>query len=153
MFSSSVRRELFFYTVNTTATFWFQSIVTISLISLTAKPGRYSFFTVREGDDVTLPCQTVMWEEVGCYKTTWYFSGSAMESSVELIRYGQRPYGAASDRLVLTRNCSLVIEKVTATDGGFYTCRKVEPVFGDLGVNLYVATREYLHPNVFSSDC
>ncbi|XP_038586951.1 uncharacterized protein LOC119912050 [Micropterus salmoides] len=83
-------------------------------------------FTVRVGDDVTLPCENVIDGQQKCEYTTWLFSGSGSRSAVELVTLGQigENSKAKSDRLSVTENCSLVIKKVTVEDVGRYYCRQ-----------------------------
>ncbi|KAI3364576.1 hypothetical protein L3Q82_011366 [Scortum barcoo] len=83
-------------------------------------------FTVRDGDEVTLPCENVIGGQKNCVYTTWLFSRSGNSSTVELIKLGQIGERAKSksDRLSVTANCSLVIKKVTVEDVGQYTCRQ-----------------------------
>ncbi|KAK2855898.1 hypothetical protein Q5P01_004633 [Channa striata] len=81
-------------------------------------------FVVRDGDDVTLPCENVINDQNKCDATIWVFSGTGI--SVELITLGQinKQAKSESDRLSVTEKCSLVIKKVTEEDVGFYTCRQ-----------------------------
>ncbi|XP_045920057.1 uncharacterized protein LOC123979989 [Micropterus dolomieu] len=83
-------------------------------------------FTVRVGDEVTLPCENVIDGQQRCENTTWFFVGSGNRSAVELIKLGQIGENAKSksDRLSVTENCSLVIKKVTVEDVGRYSCRQ-----------------------------
>ncbi|XP_038582350.1 uncharacterized protein LOC119908616, partial [Micropterus salmoides] len=79
-------------------------------------------FTVRVGDDVTLPCENVIDGQQKCGYTRWLF----LRSGVELVRFGQigENTKAKSDRLSVTENCSLVIKKVTIKDAGPYICQQ-----------------------------
>ncbi|KAI3364594.1 hypothetical protein L3Q82_011374 [Scortum barcoo] len=83
-------------------------------------------FTVRDGDEVTLPCENVIDGQKNCVYTTWLFSDSGRSPVVELIKLGQIGERAKSksDRLSVTANCSLIIKKVTVEDVGLYTCRQ-----------------------------
>uniref|UniRef100_A0AAX7SXR8 Ig-like domain-containing protein n=2 Tax=Astatotilapia calliptera TaxID=8154 RepID=A0AAX7SXR8_ASTCA len=81
-------------------------------------------FTVRDGDNVTLPCKNVINNHHNCDTTTWLFTDSRSTPSVELINLGQIKEKAKSDRLSVRAECSLVIKKVTAEDVGRYTCRQ-----------------------------
>ncbi|XP_038586949.1 uncharacterized protein LOC119912047, partial [Micropterus salmoides] len=83
-------------------------------------------FTVRVGDDVTLPCENVIDSQQECEYTTWLFVGSGSRSTVELVNLGQivENTKSKSDRLSVTENCSLVIKKVTVDDVGRYDCRQ-----------------------------
>ncbi|XP_005751951.1 uncharacterized protein LOC102211371 [Pundamilia nyererei] len=81
-------------------------------------------FTVRDGDNVTLPCKNVINNHHNCDTTTWLFTDSRGTPAVELVNLGQIKEKANSDRLSVTAECSLVIKKVTAEDVGHYTCRQ-----------------------------
>ncbi|KAK5602121.1 hypothetical protein CRENBAI_016402 [Crenichthys baileyi] len=78
-------------------------------------------FTVRAGDDVTLPCKNVVAGHSNCDTTTWIYSKP--RQTVELINLGQVKH-TRSDRLSVSADCSLVLKKVTAEDVGLYTCRQ-----------------------------
>ncbi|XP_038583671.1 uncharacterized protein LOC119909496 [Micropterus salmoides] len=83
-------------------------------------------FTVRVGDEVTLPCENVIDGQQRCEYTTWIFSGSGNKPAVKLFELGQihNEAKSKSDRLSVTENCSLVIKKVTVEDVGYYGCRQ-----------------------------
>ncbi|XP_039873827.1 uncharacterized protein LOC120725164 isoform X2 [Simochromis diagramma] len=81
-------------------------------------------FTVRDGDNVTLPCENLINNHHNCDTTVWLFTDSRGTPSVELVNLGQIKEKAKSDRLSVTAECSLVIKKVTAEDVGRYTCRQ-----------------------------
>ncbi|XP_038582287.1 uncharacterized protein LOC119908572, partial [Micropterus salmoides] len=83
-------------------------------------------FTVRVGDEVTLPCENVIDGQQECENTTWLFVGSGNTAAVELVTLGQigENAKAKSDRLSVTENCSLVIKKVTVEDVGRYYCQQ-----------------------------
>uniref|UniRef100_A0A3P9DJW0 Ig-like domain-containing protein n=1 Tax=Maylandia zebra TaxID=106582 RepID=A0A3P9DJW0_9CICH len=80
-------------------------------------------FTVRDGDKVTLPCETLINNHHNCDTTVWLFTDSRGTPAVELVYLGQIKE-QKSDRLSVTAECSLVIKKVTAEDVGRYTCRQ-----------------------------
>ncbi|XP_025998557.1 uncharacterized protein LOC113006673 isoform X2 [Astatotilapia calliptera] len=81
-------------------------------------------FTVRDGDNVTLPCVNLINNHHNCDTTVWLFTDSRVTPTVELVILGQIKEKAKSDRLSVTAECSLVIKKVTAEDVGRYTCRQ-----------------------------
>ena len=101
-----------------------------------------------------------MTDQNKCDGTTWIFSRSTNTAAVELIKLGQigENAKAKSDRLSVTADCSLVIKKVTVEDAGWYVCQQfnrsgqLQPDLGSLVV-LSVVSSEYLHHNVFSSNC
>ncbi|KAL6095530.1 uncharacterized protein ACO6RY_09438 [Pungitius sinensis] len=85
--------------------------------------------TVRDGDEVTLPCDTVTEDQNNCDSTEWLFTYSRSRSGVVLVRNGQIDEEAKdkSDRLSVSQKCSLVIKKVTDVDVGGYVCRQYGP--------------------------
>ena len=99
-----------------------------------------------------------MTDQDKCDRTTWIFVDSR-STVVDLITFGQigRNAEAKSDRLSVTANCSLVIKKVTDEDAGFYFWRHYDKSGQqqdqDSLVHLSVINSEYLHHNVFSSNC
>ncbi|XP_073349065.1 uncharacterized protein [Pagrus major] len=88
-----------------------------------------SSVTVRVKDEVTLPCNNVMDGQNNCNSTTWVFSGSSSTSVVALVDLGRidEDVKAKSDRLSVTKNCSLVIKNVTVEDVGRYDCQQYKP--------------------------
>ncbi|XP_041814665.1 uncharacterized protein LOC121621980 isoform X2 [Chelmon rostratus] len=103
---------------------WIHISLFLMLLYATAGTGKFSAFTVREGADVTLPCQDLVYDTSSCDTASWFFSSYITELSVVLVRNGLIVSGPTSGRLALTRTCSLVIKKVTVEDGGIYTCRQ-----------------------------
>ncbi|XP_062415661.1 uncharacterized protein LOC134107823 [Pungitius pungitius] len=82
--------------------------------------------TVRDGDEVTLPCDTVTEDQNNCDSTQWFFAPSISRTGGVLVRNGQIVKEAKdkSDRLSFSQNCSLVIKKVTQEDANYYDCRR-----------------------------
>ncbi|KAK9531833.1 hypothetical protein VZT92_011236 [Zoarces viviparus] len=85
----------------------------------------YSSFTVRDGDEVTLPCENMIRDQDECNSTTWLFIGSG-NTVVPLFQNGKFDEAAKdkSDRLSVSENCSLIIKNVTDEDVGRYICRQ-----------------------------
>ncbi|XP_035851642.1 uncharacterized protein LOC116039974 [Sander lucioperca] len=102
------------------------TLFVILMLQFTAVAGLNPLsFTVRAGDEVTLPCENVIIQD-NCDQTTWLSSRKG-ETTVALIEHGQIKDGipkAKSDRLSVTEKCSLVIKNVTEEDVGRYTCRQ-----------------------------
>ncbi|XP_031722100.1 uncharacterized protein LOC116393700 [Anarrhichthys ocellatus] len=77
---------------------------------------------VRDGDEVTLPCNSVIDDHKNCNSTEWLFTDSAESTGAKLVINGTivEEANAKSDRLSVSENCSLVIKNVTEEDGGVY---------------------------------
>ncbi|XP_026196758.1 uncharacterized protein LOC113149112 isoform X2 [Anabas testudineus] len=120
-----------------------QMILFLILILQFSVTGQYTYFTVRDRSDVTLPCGNVIDDQDTCLPT-WMFKGSEQTATVELVKHGKIEQSQSkSDRLSVTENCSLVIKKVTAEDVGLYTCRQFisgRQQDGDSVIDLSVVT-------------
>nr|XP_040017038.1 uncharacterized protein LOC120808279 isoform X2 [Gasterosteus aculeatus aculeatus] len=98
--------------------------------------------TVRDGDEVTLPCNSVTEDQNNCDSTEWFFYHSTI-TPVTLVTNGQiEKVKAESDRLSVSQNCSLVMKKVTRGDVGRYVCRQFRPggQYEDARVHLSVVS-------------
>ncbi|XP_061602991.1 uncharacterized protein LOC133464820 [Cololabis saira] len=97
---------------------------TLQFTVFSAAETQTSPIKVRVGYDVTLPCKDVKDFGDNCKSTTWLYDDS--KKSVTLFEHGRiiKDTGDKSDRLRVTENCSLVLEKVTVEDGGRYICRQ-----------------------------
>ncbi|XP_054482862.1 uncharacterized protein LOC129115297, partial [Anoplopoma fimbria] len=103
------------------------SLFLILVLQFTAATGQLSVsFAVRDGDEVTFPCNNVLEDHKNCDTTTWNFSDSRSSATVELVSLGKIGETAKvkSDRLSVSENCSLVIKNVTDEDVGRYDCRQ-----------------------------
>ncbi|XP_027140330.1 uncharacterized protein LOC104939811 isoform X5 [Larimichthys crocea] len=103
--------------------------ILIALLQFTAAAeGLPPSFTVRAGQEVTLPCGNVIDDQKNCNSTTWLFSYSSQRATVALIELGQIKFNqidkSKSDRLSVRQKCSLVIKKVTHEDAGRYDCQQ-----------------------------
>ncbi|XP_049914249.1 uncharacterized protein LOC126398730 isoform X2 [Epinephelus moara] len=107
-----------------------KTLFLILLLQFTVTGQTCLSFTVRAGDEVTLPCEHVINSQDKCSGTSWLSSGSLGETAKELISHGQISSNvigtAKSNRLNVTADCSLVIKKVTRGDVGRYTCRQFD---------------------------
>ncbi|XP_067337523.1 uncharacterized protein [Channa argus] len=99
----------------------------ILMIHFTANQ-QFSYITVRDGDDVTLPCENVINGQEKCDRTEWSFDHVDLRSAKLLFRHGQietsQIPNSKSDRLSVTEKCSLVMKKVTNNDVGRYYCNQ-----------------------------
>ncbi|XP_041815371.1 uncharacterized protein LOC121622469 isoform X4 [Chelmon rostratus] len=107
---------------------WIQtSLFLMVMLQFTAaaETHRHSF-TVRVGDDVSLPCENAVKKKHKCGSYTWLYRGSGNTAAVELVQLGEivERDEPSSDRLSVLQNCSLVMKKVTVEDVGRYTCRE-----------------------------
>ncbi|XP_044185585.1 uncharacterized protein LOC122965521 isoform X2 [Thunnus albacares] len=93
-------------------------------LQITAVTGQFPSVIVRDGDDVTLPCENVTANQDKCDKSNWFYSSTGY--SVDLVKCGQihENTKVKSDRLSVTANCSLVIKKITPEDVGRYFCQQ-----------------------------
>ncbi|XP_027895399.1 uncharacterized protein LOC114158255 isoform X1 [Xiphophorus couchianus] len=99
----------------------FVILVLVLVLQLTEIRGTFSpRFVVRDGDDVTLPCENMRDEQDTCEKTNWLFSNSP-DASVTVST--DRQVSGKTERLEVAADCSLVIKNVSHEDVGFYTCR------------------------------
>ncbi|XP_068564406.1 proteoglycan 4-like [Cebidichthys violaceus] len=121
------------------------SFLMLQVLSFGAAIWKPSSFTVRDGDEVTLPCENVRHDQNQCDGTTWIFTDSG--NTVTLFEHGKihEAAKAKSDRLSVSENCSLVLKKVTDKDGGLYVCRQfrsgqTQQEGEDAGVYLSVVT-------------
>ncbi|KAG7217869.1 hypothetical protein INR49_020822, partial [Caranx melampygus] len=87
-----------------------------------------SSVTVRDGAGVTLPCFTGTGDQRRCDGTDWTFAASGSRAVVTVFEGGKfhADVRSKSDRLRVTEECSLVIEKVSVDDAGLYTCRQFD---------------------------
>ncbi|XP_074472552.1 uncharacterized protein LOC141756587 [Sebastes fasciatus] len=104
------------------------TLFVILLLQFTVTGQTNLSFTVRAGDEVTLPCNNVIKHQDKCNSTIWLASRYEGLTAVELISLGKISKNLLdkdkSDRLSVTENCSLVIRKITVEDVGRYTCRQ-----------------------------
>ncbi|KAM6906754.1 uncharacterized protein PEZ65_017899 [Lycodopsis pacificus] len=84
------------------------------------------YVTVRDGDEATLPCDSVMYGRKNCDSAEWIFDAPRSRQAVRLVGDGQIVEAAKdkSDRLSVSEKCSLVIKNVKDEDAARYTCRQ-----------------------------
>ncbi|KAK9531869.1 hypothetical protein VZT92_011264 [Zoarces viviparus] len=104
----------------------FLSLILVLQFTAAATGQRYLDVTVRDGDEVTLPCNSVKDDHENCDSTEWIFIDSSRPAPVVLVRDGKIHEAAKdkSDRLSVSEKCSLVIKNVTDEDGARYICRQ-----------------------------
>uniref|UniRef100_A0A673C279 Ig-like domain-containing protein n=1 Tax=Sphaeramia orbicularis TaxID=375764 RepID=A0A673C279_9TELE len=117
-------------------------------MSFTAVTGQIYFFTVRDGDDVTLPCTGVIPDQDQCSQT-WRFTNPPGEMTEFVFSRRVGHPGKKLDRQSVSANCSLVIKKVTVNDAGRYVCMQRDVSGSKHEVILSVVTSEYLHQNIW----
>ncbi|XP_017157570.1 uncharacterized protein LOC103457200 [Poecilia reticulata] len=105
------------------------SLCLILALKFTVTKQSSSSVIVRGGDDVQLACENMM-GPIHCLRIHWLFSKSAERSAVDLVKFGQTNQTQAAreraDRLRVSPNCSLIIQRVSAADVGTYYCQQVE---------------------------
>ncbi|XP_068565161.1 uncharacterized protein [Cebidichthys violaceus] len=105
------------------------SLFLILVLQFTAATGqRFLYVTVRDGDEVTLSCNSLIDDQQNCDSTMWIFTdSSSTPAAVVLVRDGKivEEAKAKSDRLSVSEKCSLVIKNVTDEDVGQYVCRQL----------------------------
>ncbi|XP_029984235.1 uncharacterized protein LOC115414990 isoform X1 [Sphaeramia orbicularis] len=100
----------------------------ILLLEFTAANGDVLYIYGRDGDGVTLPCTSVRDDQNQCNGTSWTINENITRNATELIRLGKITEYAQdkSDRLNITEDCSLVLNKVKDEDVGLYFCRQYD---------------------------
>ncbi|XP_014862091.1 PREDICTED: uncharacterized protein LOC106929575 isoform X1 [Poecilia mexicana] len=105
------------------------SLCLILALKFTVIKQSSSSVIVRGGDEVQLACENMM-DPIKCLRIHWLFSKSPQGSSVHLVKFGQTNQTQAgrekADRLRVSPNCSLIIQRVSAADVGTYYCQQVE---------------------------
>ncbi|XP_055362409.1 uncharacterized protein LOC114849729 isoform X2 [Betta splendens] len=107
---------------------WIQMFVLMILMLQFTVTSRFSYITVRDGEDVTLSCQNEVNDDDKCSLTHWFFRVSQEAPATALVKSGQIDQTqlprSRSDRLSVTEKCSLFIKSVTEEDVGQFFCRQ-----------------------------
>ncbi|XP_055741432.1 uncharacterized protein LOC129825387 [Salvelinus fontinalis] len=114
------------------------------LYLLTGVSGQTLSMSSIVGDDVSLPCNNVVYPN--CSSTTWIYDRDG--TAIELVGLGkvkkQQQLNNIADRLSVGSNCSLNVSDVRAEDAGLYTCQqylaKTGPQHGK-GVPVHLSVR------------
>ncbi|XP_019727021.1 uncharacterized protein LOC109516713 isoform X2 [Hippocampus comes] len=95
-----------------------QELILIFLLHFEVVSGESAEVFARAGDVAILPCKNS-----ACDRIDWLYSRD-QSGLVREVRDGQVVTSSArSQRLNLTEDCSLLIHKVVAEDGGFFVCK------------------------------
>ncbi|XP_029580461.1 uncharacterized protein LOC115168979 [Salmo trutta] len=100
----------------------FLGLLVTVLYLLTGVSGETLSMFSRVGDDVSLPCNNVVYPN--CSSTTWIYNRAG--TAIELVGLGKvkKQLNNIADRLSLVSNCSLYVSNVRAEDAGQYTCQQ-----------------------------
>uniref|UniRef100_A0A673W5S5 Ig-like domain-containing protein n=1 Tax=Salmo trutta TaxID=8032 RepID=A0A673W5S5_SALTR len=126
----------------------FLGLLVTVLYLLTGVSGETLSMFSRVGDDVSLPCNNVVYPN--CSSTIWIYNSVGSTVTVEEVVLGKIKVEKTerADRLSLGSDCSLHVSDVRAEDAGVYTCQQylteTGPQHGaDAPVHLSVLTSEY----------
>uniref|UniRef100_A0A673W5T4 Ig-like domain-containing protein n=1 Tax=Salmo trutta TaxID=8032 RepID=A0A673W5T4_SALTR len=124
----------------------FLGLLVTVLYLLTGVSGETLSMFSRVGDDVSLPCNNVVYPN--CSSTIWIYNSVGSTVTVEEVVLGKIKVEKTerADRLSLGSDCSLHVSDVRAEDAGVYTCQQylteTGPQHGaDAPVHLSVLTR------------
>ncbi|XP_071268287.1 uncharacterized protein [Salvelinus alpinus] len=94
------------------------------LYLLTGVSGETLSMFSREGDDVSLPCNNVVYPD--CSSTIWTYDRDVSTGTIEVVEFGKIKVEKTerADRLSLGSECSLHVSDVRAEDAGLYICRQ-----------------------------
>ncbi|XP_043962771.1 uncharacterized protein LOC122825419 [Gambusia affinis] len=106
------------------------SLCLILALKFTVIQQSSSSVIVRGGDEVLLACENMM-GPINCLQIHWLFRKSDEETAVDLVKSGRTNLTQAArekaDRLTVSSNCSLIIQRVSAADVGTYYCQNKDP--------------------------
>lgn len=85
---------------------------------------------------------------INCSQIHWLFRKSDEETAVDLVKSGRTNLTQAArekaDRLTVSSNCSLIIQRVSAADVGTYYCQNKDPKETMHTVALFLVNSEYI---------
>uniref|UniRef100_A0A672H7V2 Ig-like domain-containing protein n=1 Tax=Salarias fasciatus TaxID=181472 RepID=A0A672H7V2_SALFA len=92
----------------------------------------------RPGDDVLLPCLQVSLSDTRCYDIYWLYDKDQWRTFLD-VRDGEvEKSSPRAARLSLHTDCSLIINNITAEDGGQYVCRYMKDPTRDTQVLMFL---------------
>ncbi|XP_064882312.1 uncharacterized protein LOC115126197 isoform X3 [Oncorhynchus nerka] len=102
----------------------FLGLLMTVLYLLTGVSGETLSMFSRMGDNVSLPCNNVVYPN--CSSTTWLYNRDGSTGDIEEVTLGKIKVDQTerAERLSLGSNCSLHVSDVRAEDVGLYTCRQ-----------------------------
>ncbi|XP_029503871.1 uncharacterized protein LOC115119251 isoform X2 [Oncorhynchus nerka] len=102
----------------------FLGLLVTVLYLLTGVSGETLSMFSRVGDNVSLPCNNVVYPD--CSSTTWIYNRAGSTRTIQEVRLGKIEVDQTerADRLRLGINCFLHVSDVRAEDVGLYTCRQ-----------------------------
>ncbi|XP_049445428.1 uncharacterized protein LOC125896693 isoform X7 [Epinephelus fuscoguttatus] len=113
-------------------------LILIFMLQFEGISGTIIFQYYRPGHDATLPCATISSTETTCSSVTWLYNKNVSQTSTEVENGNVMKSSARAARLSVDTGCSLVINKVTAEDVGFYTCQQGRSTSQDVDIFLSV---------------
>ncbi|XP_035621485.2 myeloid cell surface antigen CD33-like isoform X4 [Oncorhynchus keta] len=102
----------------------FLGLLVTVLYLLTGVSGETLSMFSRMGDNVSLPCNNVVYPN--CSSTTWIYNRALSTGTIQEVTSGKIEVDQTerADRLSLGSDCSLNVSDVRAEDVGLYTCRQ-----------------------------
>ncbi|XP_054872045.1 butyrophilin subfamily 3 member A1-like isoform X2 [Amphiprion ocellaris] len=115
-------------------------LILIFLLQFTGISGN-RFLYYRLGNDVTLPCDDVPPSTTRCSLISWLYNRRTDSQTTTKVKKGKVNQNLpGAERLSLSRNCSLIINNITAEDAGRYVCRIGDVAEFDRLVHLNILT-------------
>jgi len=137
----------------------FSSFASLSFFYPAVTEQHFPPVTVREGDEATLSCANRT-DQVKCNRTSWAFNHYTTRAATDLVKHGQvvknqisrAESDSESDRVSVSVNCSLIIQRVAADYVGRYFCSLLNYSGQELVQNtldLSVVKSEFVYSNIF----